>query len=401
MRILFLSTWFPYPLDQGSKIRAYYLLKSLSEQHEVALVSYEDVELKPEWHQHIREMCARVFTLPRKPFAVSRLKSWLGWLSPRPSAVIGMYSDEMAELVRRVSSDWKPHVVVALTFVTAPYALKMPGVLKVIDIDNYMARMLMEAIPMANSVAGALRRRLAYIKFLHYEKGLYRKFDLCLAVTSTDRELVIRELKLAPRQVVVVPNGVDFSWYRCNTTVQEADTLIYNGALTYQANFDAMEYFLRAIFPKIIDRYPRARLKITGRTEGVKLDGLRLNDHVQFTGYVEDIRPVVASSAVCVAPLRMGGGTRLKILEAMALGVPVVSTTKGAEGLDVQHEKHLLMADAPDEFAREVIRLLETPQLRKEIAQSALEFVKFRYDWNRIGNGFRASVESLFTQATL
>jgi glycosyltransferase involved in cell wall biosynthesis len=401
MRILFLSTWFPYPLDQGSKIRAYYLLRSLAEQHEVALASYEDVELKPEWRHHIEKMCARVFTLPRRPFTVSRIRSWLGWLSPMPSAVVGMYSNEMAELVQRAAREWQPQVIVALTFVTAPYALKTPGALKVVDIDNYMARMLMETISMADSAVGALRRRLAYVKFLQYEKSLYRKFDLCLAVTSTDRELVVRELKLTPNQVAVVPNGVDLSWYQCDTVVKEANTLIYNGALTYQANFDAMEYFLRAIFPKIIDRYPQARLKITGRTEGVNLNELRLNDHVEFTGYVEDIRPVVASSAVCVAPLRMGGGTRLKILEAMALGVPVVSTTKGAEGLDVQHERQILIADAPDEFAGQVLRLLESAQLREEIAQNALELVKDRYDWKRIGGDFCASIESLFTQTTL
>lgn len=401
MRILFLSTWFPYPPDQGSKIRAHYLLKSLAEHHEVALASYEDVELKPEWRQRIEQMCARVFTLPRKPFASNRIKRWLGWLSPKPSAVVGMYSVEMAELVQHAAKEWNPEVVVALTFVTAPYALMTPSALKVVDIDNYMARMLMETISMADSTVGKLRRWLAYYKFLQYEKSLYPKFDLCMAVTSADKELVIRDLKLAPKQVVVVPNGVDTSWYQPVAAAMEPDTLIFNGALTYQANFDAMEYFLRGIFPLIINRFPKIRLKITGRTDGVKLSELKLNDHVELTGYVEDIRPVVASSAVCVAPLRIGGGTRLKILEAMALGVPVVSTTKGAEGLDVVHGKQLLIGDAPNEFAREVIRLLETPQLRKEITQNALELVREKYDWSRIGNDFRGSIESLFTQVTL
>lgn len=395
MKILFLSTWFPYPPDQGSKIRAYYLLRALARKHAVALVSYEDVDLQPAWREHINALCERVYTLPRKPFAAGRLKTLLGLFSPLPSAVVGMRSPDMAALVQTAAQDWQPDVVVALTFVTAPYALQLSGVRRVLDIDNYMARMLADAAEMPGSPMARLRRRLAQRKFLRYERKLYPQFDLCLAVTAADRAQVIAELGLHPERVTVTPNGVDTVYNHPGLVAPQAETLVYNGALTYQANYDAVEYFLNEIFPQVRQRFPGARLRVTGRTDGVDLDRLPLDNGVELTGYVDDVRQVVAGSVAAVAPLRVGGGTRLKILEAMALGVPVVSTPKGAEGLDVQSGRHLLIGRTAAEFAGEVIRLLEDPGLRDSISEQAREYVCVRYDWEKIGDDFCHSVECL------
>jgi glycosyltransferase involved in cell wall biosynthesis len=140
---------------------------------------------------------------------------------------------------------------------------------------------------------------------------------------------------------------------------------------------------------------PQARLRITGRTEGVDLGGLKLDEAVELTGYVDDIRPVVAGSSLAVIPLRIGGGTRLKVLEAMALGTPVVSTPKGIEGLDVQPGEHLLVGATPAEFAEAVIRLLQSPELRLRIAGCAAAHVQAHYDWERIGAEFCRNVENL------
>ena len=398
MKILFLSTWFPYPPNQGSKIRAYYLLKALSARHEVALVTFEDVDLDPIWVEHIRQLCSRVEIVRRKPFAASTGKTLLGWLSPLPSAVVAIHSPEMAEQVSQIAQTWKPEVVVALTFVTAPYALAVPEAIKVIDIDNFMARMLKEAIPLATGPVGRFRRHLAYKKFLRYERYLYPKFDLCLAVTQADREAVLRQMALRSDQIVVIPNGVDTQYNHLEAVEPVPNTLVFNGALTYNANYDAMSYFLREIYPLIIQQVPDVCLRVTGSTAGVDIGGLPIDGHVELTGYLPDIRPTVAQSWVCVVPLRMGGGTRLKILEAMSLGTPVVSTTKGAEGLEVEDSTHLLLADTPDEFARQVIHILQSTELRERLRRNAENLVSERYEWSQIGADFCAAVEQLLAK---
>jgi glycosyltransferase involved in cell wall biosynthesis len=395
MMILFLSTWFPYPPNQGSKIRAYYLLKHLAEAHEVALVTFEDVDLDPAWVEHIQQLCSRVEIVQRKPFAASKGKTWLGWLSPLPSAVVAIRSPEMAERVRNVAQSWKPDCVVALTFVTAPYALDIPGVPKVVDIDNFMARMLQETIPMAAGLPDRLRRWAAYRKFLAYERKLYPQFDLCLAVTESDRRQVLDQMTLRPDQVIVTPNGVDTQYNHLEDVKPIPNSLIFNGALTYNANYDAVAYFLAEIFPLIRQQAPEARLRVTGSTVGVDLDSLPLDGQVELTGYLADIRPAVAESWACVVPLRLGGGTRLKILEAMSLGAPVISTAKGAEGLEVEDGVHLLIAESPDEFAGQVLRVLRSADLRQELAHNAARLVGEKYEWSHIGAGFRQAVERL------
>jgi glycosyltransferase involved in cell wall biosynthesis len=221
------------------------------------------------------------------------------------------------------------------------------------------------------------------------------RFDRNLVVADEDLIALAAMIHSDAHSIKVIANGVDTSYYQPYTGQRYANTLVYNGALTYQANFDAMDYFLRDIFPLIIEQIPGVKLQITGRTNGVEIDKLPLYSRVEFTGYLDDIRPTVAKSCACVIPLRVGGGTRLKVLEAMALGTPVISTTKGAEGLDLRSDDHLMIADTPQEFASQTVRILQNPQIGDRLSQNAAKWVKERYDWGSIGLYFRQVVEEL------
>lgn len=395
MKILFLSTWFPYPPNQGSKIRAYYLLKALSQNHEIALVSFEDVEILPEWKAHISSLCALTETLPRKPFEVNIVRKWLGWASRLPSSVVAVYSREMDNLVRDVSSYWKPDCIVAMTFVTAPYALDINGVPKILDIDNVMTRMLGESFRIEKSPLARIRRWLAYTKFRRFEELTYPKFDCCMVCTDNDKDYVSDVIQLSQERTVVVPNGVDTAYYENSYDSIESNSLVFNGALTYSANFEAMRFFLKEVFPNIIQEIPEVKLRITGSIEGVPIELLSPDHHVEFTGYLDDIRPTVSMSWACVVPLISGGGTRLKILEAMALGTPVISTPKGAEGLEVQSDRNIIIAETPEEFASQIIRVLHSPQLRENLAKHAIKLVKNKYEWSTIGANFNRHVEAM------
>jgi len=136
MKILILSTWFPYPPIQGSKIRAYNMIRSLSQEHEVAVISFKDMDVKDEWIEHLHQYCKEVIIVDQNPFHYSQFQTWLGFFSPRPSAVVAGYSAKMAGAVQEFARKWKPDLLFALTFVTAPYALQITKTLRVVDMDN-------------------------------------------------------------------------------------------------------------------------------------------------------------------------------------------------------------------------------------------------------------------------
>jgi len=394
MRILFLSTWFPYPPNQGGKIRAYHLLRAVASRHEVALVSFQDGLLKQAWIDHVGAFCHHVEIIPREPFAQRAIGAALGWFSPKPRAVVGSWSSSMSEAVQALAGEWEPDVILALAFITAPYALKTQVPLRVADVENLMGIMLQEQFQASQSSLQRLRRYIAYRKFMRYERELCQQFDINLVTSELDAQRIQEYIPLDSNQVMVVRNGVDLSYYHPGLHAPIPQSLVFNGALSYEPNYDAMNYFLEHIYPEIKREVPDAQLSVTGRTEGVDIQSLPNDDQVRFTGYVDDIRDVVARSSVCVVPLRQGGGTRLKILEAMALGIPVVTTSKGAEGLAVESGKHLIIADEPSEFAAATIRLLRDRSLRASLASQGYALVQERYGWEGIGRQFIAQIEA-------
>ncbi len=209
-------------------------------------------------------------------------------------------------------------------------------------------------------------------------------FAAVTTVSEREAVLIRQTTKSRTPLLVVVPNGVDASVCATYGYRPEPDTLIYPGALSYSANFDAVNYFLGQIWSLIRARHPQARFRITGRTTAEQRAALPNGPGIEYTGYVDDIREVIARHAVEVAPIREGGGTRLKILEALALGVPVVSTSKGAEGLAFIDGKHLLLADTPMDFARATSRLLNNPPLARWLGEAGQKAVAAHYDWRVI-----------------
>jgi glycosyltransferase involved in cell wall biosynthesis len=203
-------------------------------------------------------------------------------------------------------------------------------------------------------------------------------------VSEAERQLVSTVAPNAP-DPYVVPNAVETGAYADDYGQPEADTIVFSGALSYAPNYQGAQWFLRSVYPLVRQQLPQAKLRITGGLQGVEVDGLRGHPGCELTGYVPDIRPVVARSAVAVVPLWTGGGTRLKILEAMALGTPVVSTTKGAEGLEVSHGENILLADDPAEFAEYVAAVTRSPPLRAHLAAGGRALVRSRYDWDVVG----------------
>lgn len=385
MNILFLSTWFPFPPDNGSKIRVYHLLRALAERHQVSLVAFN-----PNAHTgFVTPENVTVYPVFVDPFRYVQLPQVIKYLSPVP--LVFWRSTEMAAVVKSLYNQTQWDVAVAIQAPVGRYALGC-DIPRVLDVDTALSYQLRQHYEAQTTRLGRWRAWLSWLKAYRYEGALFRRFQTC-AVASSLEVPHVQAMAGNGSNVAVIPNGVDCAHHRPGLAEVQPHTLIYNGALTYSANYDAMRTFLAEIYPRIRQELPDVSLSITGSTKGVDLSALPLDESVHLTGYVEDIRLPVAASAVCVVPLRQGGGTRLKILEAMALGTPVVATSKGAEGLEAVDGEHLLLADDPAAFAAATLRLLREPALRARLAANARRLVEARYDWSHIGASFVDLVE--------
>lgn len=391
MRLLCLSTWFPYPPDNGAKIRAYYLIRALSEAHDVTLVAFRPVRMG---NGHLTEVGSnhlQVYDVPVDPFQYVGVSQLVKFASPIPVTYWPIAAMRRAVDQVSASSTWE--AMVAIQGNVAPYALRFKCVPKIVDVDTALSFQMRERREHHVRLLGHVRTWLSWQKAHWYEKQLFRRFDACTIVSAAEVAYIQSLVRGTHCRVDVISNGVDCDRNRSGLFAVRPNSLIYNGALTYRANYDAVQYFLAQIYPLIRSKITEVSFTITGSTDGVDRSGLQLDDSVHLTGYVDDVRAVVGSSAVCVIPLRQGGGTRLKILEAMALGTPIVSTTKGAEGLDVEHNEHLLLADDPEIFAAYTVKLLQDTALRQRLIDNARRLVEQHYDWTSIGRQFVQVVE--------
>lgn len=386
MRVLAISTWWPEPADNGSRLRIARLLGALSETHELHLVALQQQSATAEQQARLRERCASVVGLPERHWTPQRRELIRSLWHAEPASVRATYHRELAELVQRQAAAIRPELVIAFQLGAAPYArLVSTGarVLEEVEVTRILEQWTRQRQPLRK-----LRAWLTWHKQRRYVQALLHDFDACTVVSAAE-QAAVRALAPAGMPIAVVPNGADVAATLTSAPLPEPDTLIYPGALSYDANYDAMQHFVHAILPRIRAQRPQVRLLITGHATAEQRAALRA-DGVEWTGYVPDVRPLVARAWGEVVPLRLGGGTRLKVLEALALGTPIISTAKGVEGLDLQPEQHLLLADAPDDFARATLRLLREPALRARLAAAGQQVVRERYDWRQIGGQFRS-----------
>jgi glycosyltransferase involved in cell wall biosynthesis len=408
VKILWVCPFFPYPPDNGTRIREYFLLRELSNWNEVSAFSLVQSRKELENTGDLNQFCQNVWgVLPQNKLPEAffdgkrRVKDVVaGLFLPKPQFFYGKPSPNVVNELRSHIEEENFDVVVIEHLSMSNYVWDSIGKSKqplwVLSQENVESLIQKQHISLANGWVGRLRKIIYYRSFIRFESYACKRYDHVLMVSENDRRDLLKYApSLPPAQVSLLPNGVDVSNYDIGNVEPQENTLIYNGAITYNANYDAVQFFLREILPIIQREIPQVKVKITGKTTGADLDSLPLNENVIFTGYVSDIRPVIKSSTACIVPLQVGGGTRLKILEALALGTPVVTTSKGAEGLDMRSGRDLLVADSPADFARAVIRVLYEPELRDQLRVNGRKAVEAYDSYNIAENLHKFLLEKL------
>ncbi|HWZ81677.1 MAG TPA: glycosyltransferase [Terriglobales bacterium] len=399
MKILWVKADKLLPVENGGNIRTYHILRHLSSQHELTFYSYyggrEDRSYERELREHLPGSVA-VCTGKRELSGVSRGLDYLVHLNSQPPYAVSRFAsfkvqDQLRGWFREQRFD-----VAVCDFLDAavnfPGRLNIPCVLFQHNVESEIWRR--HAVTADNPLKKAMYK-IEFGKMERYERIVVRKFHHVVAVSESDRALMTRWVD--GDRVTVVPTGVDLGEYRPNPDSDEPGPVVtFVGAMDWEPNVDGVEYFASEIWPAIKADVPGARLRIVGRNPDRRVKKWA-SEFIEVTGRVPSVVEYLRQSSVVIVPLRIGGGTRLKIYEAMATAKAVVSTTVGAEGLDVHHGRDIMLADDAGSFAQAVIMLLRDRDLRRRYEQAAAETAA-RCDWPAIGERFQDVLRSVVRQ---
>jgi len=377
MKLLAVSSWFPYPPDNGSKLRAFHLLSRLATRHEITLLSFAESS-EAHHRRTLMDFCADVQTVPGNPFKPTGPLRARDLVSAIPRSYVQTYSRQMQHLVDAAVP--RHDAAVAFQLGSALYLTKHSTIPRVFE--EAEVGVIRDQYRTQSSRPARWRSGLTWWKYSHFVRRLVESFDRTTVVSELERQY-LGEIEWDPSAVRVVPNGADREALKQKNSPRPG-RLVYPGSITYTANLDAVRYFCTDILPVIRRARPDVSFVVSGATGGLDVSDVTGDATVTFTGRVPDIAHLVAHCSVCVVPLRVGGGTRLKILEAMAVGTPVVTTTKGAEGLSVTNEENILIADTPDRFASAVLRVMNDCVLRARLAGNGRRLIERLYTWDRI-----------------
>jgi len=394
MRILILSARLPYPHNTGAKIRAFQLMKVLASQHQVTLLTFYGSPQEERYFQTIVELGIRLVPILNKNIDVSvGLREIMhGMISGLPLTVIKYHDKRMATAFEELL----PHhdVLHCEHMHMAQYLTDVHDKLKVLDAHNVEAQIAerlvhIESNPFKRAVLAWNHRAMR-----RYEKRICTTFDLTLAVSMQDRDCYLHEYLAKNAQIL--ENGVDLDYFHTAPSgITTRLKLVFVGMMGWMPNSDGIKYFVSEILPRIRNEFPGIEVDFVGKDPPEDIVKLSDMPGIRVTGTVDDVRPYVWDAQVYIVPLRFGGGTRLKILEAFAMHKPVVSTSLGCEGIECRNGKELLIADLPSDFADAVIRLLLNSALREDLGSNAAQLVKMHYGWKSLGEKMLRYYEDL------
>ncbi len=388
MKILWVKAGKLWPVDTGGKIRSFNILRHLARNHQVTLLSYYGGERDPQYETAIEQQLPgahTIYTAAPEGTVAQSIDYILRLPSAAPYAVKKFTHPKVRDEVARRLKDGSAEVAVC-DFLSASLNFPETSPTPVVLFQHNVETMLWRR--MADTEKSALRK-LSYgieaRKMAAYETRTLRRFRHVIAVSEHDRQEM---LSLAPGcTITVVPTGVDTEQYKPAPSVSGIPPrIVFTGSMDWEPNIDAVEYFCRDIFPSILGRFPEARFQIVGRNPHPRVRRLA-SASVEVTGTVPSVAEYLRNATVVIVPLRIGGGTRLKIFEAMAMRKAMVSTSIGAEGLDVTSGKDCLIADDAPSFASAILSVLRDPTLRQTYEENAAALAA-RYDWSQIAKRF-------------
>ena len=389
MKILWVKSGKLLPLDTGGKLRTYNILRHLSATHDVTYLSYYGGTRDHAYEQEIPKHVQGTVTVHTGDADGSGLVRYVDYLLRLAQATPYSVSRFTSAHVRQIVTNWIAqgcYDIAVCDFLAStlnfPRDLTIPTVLFQHNVETLLWQRRSQ---FEEKWLDRWSAKIEYVKMARFEPLQIKRFHHVLAVSREDSDLMAGVVD--PTHISVIPTGVDLSTYRYDPALRvKTPLVVFTGSMDWPPNIDGVAYFCRDIWPHVLAQVPAARFRIVGRNPHPRVRKLA-SDSIEVTGTVSDIVDYVREAAVLVVPLRMGGGTRIKIYEAMAMGKAIVSTRVGAEGLDVRHEHNVFLADEPEQFADYIIMLLRDETARRR-HESAAAGTARRHDWSVVAQIF-------------
>lgn len=376
MKILFLTSRFPYPLEKGDKLRAYHFIKGLSKNHDVHLASLSDTSVGEGNTAEVGKLCksAKVFRINFLSIGLNIAKSFFGNL-PLQSAYF--YNDSIRNKILKYGNEISPDVIVCMLTRMSRYAEAFTGIPKLLDYQDAFSK--------------GVERRLAHEGFFlravlnhetqkqaEHEKDVFDFFDEKIIISAQDRMLIQHPMNSS---IHIIPNGVDHEYFSPRPAEKKYD-LVFTGNMNYPSNVESAVYIVKEILPHVKKKYPQVKLLIAGANPAARVRSLQ-SPTVHVSGWMDDIRESYLSAKMLVAPMLINIGQQNKILEAMAMRIPCITSPLANNAIGATDGEHIFVASSPQHYAEKIIMLLEDPVLARSMAEKGNEFVRKNYTWEK------------------
>lgn len=399
MRILLLSQVMPFPPDAGPKVKTYHLLQYLVQHHEVTLVSFVRNAAEREAAHALRDRCVAVHTVPIQRARWRDAYHLVGSLLQNDSFLMRRdASGAMHTLLKRLTREQQFDIIHADQLNMAQFAVDLPGGARVIDQHNAVWT-IVQRMAEHNNYVKRVGLECEARRLRRYEAQICARFDGMLVVSEPDRaflQLAASEAGVTLPPTAIIPISIDAHSVPPVQRHAQPNTILSMATMFWPPNVDGVLWFAREVYPLVQAAVPNVRFAVVGARPPASVRQLSAADpSITVTGYVADPQPHLEAAAALIVPVRAGGGMRVKILEALARGLPIVSTTIGYEGIPLTPEQHLLVGDTPEAFAAALVRVLRDPTLGQQLAAAGRRVAETVYDW-RIVN---PQVEALYQTA--
>ncbi len=392
MKIFYLTSRIPYPIDKGDKLRAYHQLRLLSEQHEVYLMSLDDECKENVEFEKLKELAAhvKVIKLTKKRIFLNILR---GFFSKIPFQNSFYFSQKIKKVIQQEVLDFNPDLIFCQLIRMSEYVINDSKNVKILDYIDVLSK----GLERRKTTSNLFMKPVLYLehkKVLNYESVAYNKFKNAIIITENDKEALQFNHK---DNVKVIPNGIDIKHYSKLKIEKDID-LLFAGNMSYAPNVDAALYFVENVLPGIIKIHPNIKFYIAGASPSSRVKKIG-NKNIVVTGWVEDIREYYSRAKVFVAPMQIGTGMQNKILEAMSMELPCVISSIAQGGIQAIDEENILIADTSEEFASKVIKLLSNKEYADKIGTNARSFVSKNFNWDSIGKKLNDYLSSTFNNS--